>query len=600
MKPLLLSLATFTVCASCAHAATYIEPNLNGKVLVRVDQIPLDTNTMRWMASCLTELAEQQAGSNDAKKLQASAKLLALAKQLDKSLPQINVANLKLKQRTPSKPNPKHADHQRKRMRSILEYLETDESNPEGKLLSKLTKDALAPIAPQKSLLAKFSAPNEIWQNSIAGYDKFTHTETPKLVNNERVKHSEVKPTPKPIIEPQKPKAKVTEPISSAEWKVKALSIVLPFTSYEIVGEYDKSVYSTGLKKMAIKISSLPDDGDGSSTFHSTPHHESDHLQDFTWSVFEPLQSHWKNIPPAKFSFKLSNAYSYHSDKQLTSSALIVAFDSALLGKPLKSNLLIISSINKKAEFRRSNKFWQTLKTLTEEARDSRILVAPGSEEYLLQLLALGHPEFFIQNEVIEIENLKQARKLTSTNDHDDYAEATTLFAEVKSAIERKSLRSMTENKYVREKLEKVLDSMPNHLSAKILLEYGARKKPSILESKFFAIEMKSLLHSIDKTLTTNASSLTDKSAADQSDKIAQALEKIRDFISSEDQEVYDKVDKMCGELRAFSKAKKSANEKDTSYYINAAKRSLRELKDLNNQLQIDIARLSGIPLKEE
>ncbi|WP_165788721.1 hypothetical protein [Rubritalea profundi] len=58
----------------------------------------------------------------------------------------------------------------------------------------------------------------------------------------------------------------------------------------------------------------------------------------------------------------------------------------------MKKNLLVISSIDKKANFKRSQKFWKTLALLAEEARDSRVLVGQSSEDYLLQLLALGHP----------------------------------------------------------------------------------------------------------------------------------------------------------------------------------------------------------------
>lgn len=162
MKQFLLSLATLTVCASSSYAAKYIEPNLEGKTLVKIDQIPLDSNTMHWMAIYLTELAEQQAGSKDPKKLKASAKLLALAEQLDKSLLQVSAANLKLKQGTQTKPNEKLNKHKQNRLLGILEYLVTEESNSEGKVLVHLTKDAIAAIAPQNSPLAQFSAPDHL------------------------------------------------------------------------------------------------------------------------------------------------------------------------------------------------------------------------------------------------------------------------------------------------------------------------------------------------------------------------------------------------------------------------------------------------------
>jgi hypothetical protein len=604
MKQFLLSLATLTVCASSSYAATYIEPNLEGKTLVKIDQIPLDSNTMRWMAIYLTELAEQQAGSKDAKKLKASTKLLALAEQLDKSLPQISAANLKLKQGTQTKPNENRAKHKQNRLRDILEYLVTDESNAEGKVLVHLTKDAIAAIAPPNSPLAQFSAPDHLWKNSIADYDKLDHIDVPKIVNNDHVKHREVEAMPKPIVDTPIAKVEVEKQPSTAEWRIKDLVVIAPLTTYELAGEYHRHVFSTGLNNIKIQISPFTDPTNKESTFASKPYYSDDHLVHLSWSVIGPLKSQWENIPPAKFSIELNQAYSYRSDRQLASSSLVVALDSALLGSPLKKNLLVISSIDNRANFKRSQKFWETLALLADKARDSRILVGQDSEEYLLQLLALGHPEFFIQNEVIEIENLKQARKLTSKEDHSDYSEATTLFAEVKSAIERKSLRSMTGNKYVREKLQKVVEIMPNHLSAKILLEYGSRKNPSLLESKYFAISMKYLLDSINGRLTRgDDDSISNRYAMEQRDQISKGLEVVKDIISTEDQIVYDKVDEICEVLRRFSRAKKNSTDESrsgTSYYSKASIKILRELKSLNNEIQVDLARLSGVPLKEE
>ncbi len=603
MKQFLLSLATLTVCAYSSNAATYIEPNLEGKILLKIDQVPLDSNTMRWIANYLAEQAEQQAGSKDPKKLRASAKLIALAKQLDKSLPQITAANLKLQQGTQSKSSVRHSEHKRNRLRGILEYLATDESNAEGKLLVQLTKDALAAIAPEKSPLTSFSAPSRLWQDSIEEYDNFKRTNDPKIVNKDTVKHSESIQKPKIDLPPPKPKA--PEQIANAEWKVRDFTVVAPFTTYKVVGEYNKSVYSTGLKKIAVKVTPLTTKEEQKFTFHSKPNYfDVDHLAFLNYKVARPLESQWKNIPSTKFTFHLSDAYSNHSDSDLTSSALTVAFDSALLGVPLRADTLIIASIDGRSNFKRNHKFWRTLDFLTEEVRDTRILVGQGSEEYLLQLIALGHPDFFIQNEVIEVENLKQARKLTSNKDHEDYSEATTLFAEVKSAIDRKSLRSMTGNKYVREKLEKVLEIMPNHLSSKILLEYGSRKKPSLLESKFFAISMKNLLDSVNRILTRNDDDyLSGHYAIKLRDQISKGLEPFRDIISKEDRIVYDKIDNFCEILRRFSRVRANSNDEDRKnsiYYSKSSIRILRELKSLNNAIQIDLARLSGTPLKQE
>ncbi|PQJ28384.1 hypothetical protein [Rubritalea profundi] len=162
----------------------------------------------------------------------------------------------------------------------------------------------------------------------------------------------------------------------------------------------------------------------------------------------------------------------------------------------------------------------------------------------------------------------------------------------------------MTGNKYVREKLEKVVEIMPNHLSAKILFEYGLRKNPSLLESKYFAISMKYLLDSINGRLTRGGDdSFSERYAMEQRDEISKGLETVRNIISTEDRKVYDKVDEICKILHRFSRAKKKSTDESrtsTTYYSEASIKILRELKSLNNEIQVDLARLSGTQLKEE
>ena len=601
MKPFILSLAMFTIYAASTHAATYMEPKLVGVTLVKVEKIQLDSSTISWIAAYLTELADQQSGSPHSKNLLSSAKLIALAQQLDRSLPEIPLVNEKLKQATETKAKKNDSQFKRKRLQLILKHLETDEPNDEGKLLAQLIKDALAGIAAENSPLAKYSAPAQLWQNSIAKFDNFKRTAPPIVVKKAPIKIEAPIVIPQVKLPLEKPQA-AKEFADKAEWKLKEILLSAPLTTYKIVGVHNTLVYSNGLKKLAIKITPVSaEEEQKATTSHSKPILlERDYLEQLSADIFKPLQSVWGGIAAAEFSFRLSNAYSDFSDPELTNSALTVAFDSALLGTPLKSKLLVIAAIDEKSDFQRNQQFWRNLDLLTAEARDTRILVGRGSEEYLLQLIALGKPEFFIQNEVIEIENLKQARKLTARDDHEDYAEATALFAEVKSAIEQKSLRSMTENKYVREKLEKVLVSMPNHLSAKILLEYGAGKKTSSLDSKFFAISMKSLLAPANKILTIPDSILSYQDAMKQSELISDALEKFQDIISEEDQIIYQSVEKIAEKMRGFSRAKKSALESDSSYYDNSATRTLLEIKTLNNTLQADLDKLQANPIEQQ
>ncbi|MFC4992256.1 hypothetical protein [Rubritalea tangerina] len=614
MKHTLLTLA-LSSCISISHAASYVPPNTEDKVLLKTDQLPLDTSTMRWISSYLTELARIHAGS-DAKRLQASAKLLVIAEQLDHNNPKIKEAQVQL---VSNKRTGAAGDMEagRKRLRRILTYLNEDSGSSQGKLLASLILDALAPIVPTDSPLASYKAPQDIWKNTIPALSAFEKDPESTLVSNERIIHSDLKPM-RPREEQKAAAGKIAfndnkarsksedkapkkhEGKASAEgWKRNEFTLKAPVYTYELVGEYNRPKYTRGITLLNIEVKPRSS-SEGKLKIKSKPYHQHDHLSHQAWSVQHPLQALWDNLPAGEVQVETRQAYAHFNDNSLVVSPLILGLDASLRDSSLKSNLLTIASIDGRAQFKRSKDFWNTLGYLTETASDMRVLVGPDCEGDLLQLIALGKPDFFIKNEVIEISGLEQARHFYSKSDDSAVAEATALFAEVKEAIEHKSLRSMTENKYVREKLEKVLETMPNHLSAKILLEYGSRKKPSTLESKYFGYELSKHLHSISRKLTSESSNLGDDEALEQSKKIDEGIERLPKIISAEDRKIYDKVDKFSDELRAYARAKKNYEDKKNDYYKKSYIKKLRELKSLNNSLQIDIARLTGRSEKDE
>ena len=375
MKQLLLSLATLIICVSSNSAATYIEPNLEGKILVKIDQVPLDSGTMRWVANYMTELAEQQAGSDDAIELMAGAKLVALAQQLDKSLPQIPAANLKLQQGKMSEENDTPAKHKQNRLRMILEYLTSEESSPEGKLLAQLTSDALSAIGLDELPMINSTLPENLWQGSIADHAKFEESSEPILISNERITHTETEPFQELDIDESPTIPEFDEQLPKTKWKLSKLAVTAPITTYEASEERTQRT-TTGLLNFTLEIAPLVNKGHRPYLFRSKPrNNRSDYMARTARDSMEIIRLQWESFPRAIFTVHLTNPYSYSSDHQLTSSALTLAFDAALRGIPLRKNLLVISSINEEAKFRRNHNFWKTLIFLNKEARDSRILV---------------------------------------------------------------------------------------------------------------------------------------------------------------------------------------------------------------------------------
>ena len=148
----------------------------------------------------------------------------------------------------------------------------------------------------------------------------------------------------------------------------------------------------------------------------------------------------------------------------------------------------------------------------------------------------------------------------------------------------------MAENRYIREKLEKVLEIMPNHLSSKILLIYGAGKKPFTLESKFYASLMQKLLSPLNDALTDNHSSLKKYYADRYRENIVKDIEIYRDTISNEDKIVFDNIENICQLLRKLS----------AGYSRKSYAKLLRELETLNAKVQNELALRNGVVLLKD
>ena len=118
--------------------AVYHKPNLEGKILVKVDQILIDQDKMKNLALFLTEIADNQVGTDDPAKLRASAKLLALAEQLDSSSDKISETHNRLekkdrKKSTVKKVKKRHYDNED--ISALINYLSSDQSSNERVVL---------------------------------------------------------------------------------------------------------------------------------------------------------------------------------------------------------------------------------------------------------------------------------------------------------------------------------------------------------------------------------------------------------------------------------------------------------------------------------
>ena len=596
MKHLSLSLLALCLTQATISAAIYVAPQCEDTVLIKSDRIPLGTNTIKWLSTYLSNIAEQQSGGT-ARELRASAKLIAIAEQLDPTNNKLKEAKETLISASKSpqlKPNKVEGDQQR--FASIINFLADSESEKQGQILANLTRDALLVIDPENPALKSFHSPSNLWGSTIAKLKKFEYEPELELVSNSRVSHSVLPKIDASKIE--KPKRDPKKEPELAKWHSKQLTISAPFSIYYL-GDNNQTLYEKGIKKLNVSIQESQLKPGKFIELSSKPTiRNQDRIYYLTSSVEKVLKHQWKAVDPAKITILCDNAYSRTSNHNITSTAVIVALDSSLAGKKLLQNLVVVSSIDDSGKFIVTPGYWASFNNLIENCENSRVLVSPETTGYFKQLIAMEKIDFFINNEIISVVDLLEARAFSCTNESTDIAKANGLFKDVKKALENKSIKSMTENKYVRQKLESILELTPNHLSAKMLLAYGNVKIMPPLESKYLGLELADILSKSKSFVDTRNNYISSKDSLNESEVIDQRLDLISKFVAKSDQPIFDQASKFSDQLRSLSKSQNNAQNKSSKYYKKAVTTSLRELRSNYNDIQIKLAGLTGVPYK--
>lgn len=595
MKYLSLSILALCITQATSVAATYVAPKSEDRILIEVDKIPLDTDTIKWVGSYLSNLAEQQVGGT-ALELRSSAKLIAIAQQLDPSNNRFKEANSALvSAQKPAPLDPTKSEQHQRRLWTIINFLASSEGSDQGRVLAALTMDALVGIAPKNPALKDFRAPSDQWHSTIAKLEKFKFEPEPELVSNERISHSDL-----PSIDPTtiEEESNFEEKPEQAKWHTRQLSIVAPFTTYYLDSD-NRTRHELAINQLKISINSSSLESGKSIQISSKPTiHNQDRLSHLTHSIERVLKTQWKSIEPAKISIRCDSAYSYSNDHNIVTAALVVALDSSLAEKSLRKNLVVAAPMDNKEKFTDSTRYWATFNNLVTNCESSRVLVSPETVGYFKQLIALEKIDFFVKNEVITVTDLLQARAYSSKVESTEIANSSALFEELKTALDNKSLRSMTQNKFVRQKLEQILKSTPNHLSAKMLLAYGEVKIMPSLDSKYLGLELSNIISKSKQFVDTRNNYISSNMTLNESENIDQRIDKIKKYASKKDQPLLDQVSLFADQLKTHSKAQENALNKSSNYYRKAVTTSLRELRSNYHDIQIKLAALTGIPYK--
>jgi hypothetical protein len=107
-----------------------------------------------------------------------------------------------------------------------------------------------------------------------------------------------------------------------------------------------------------------------------------------------------------------------------------------------------------------------------------------------INLLALEKPDFFLKYEVLVASSLAEYVMLSCKEGSKQHEEIRNKFEIIQEKATDNALGVYLTNKFVRERLQEIVDQAPYHLSAKVLNIYGSVSRPRYLTREALAAEI--------------------------------------------------------------------------------------------------------------
>jgi hypothetical protein len=497
---ILLVILTHTVLTGLA--ATYIRPNCD-KELFPLEKIPLHVHNMKKISSNLVILTQRKQDDTPLQR-RANAQLLALAMQLDPTNKEARMLDQTLSKGVIPKPeSPEKILSAKSQIRFYQRWLASPDVGAPANQLALYLADATKTLSPDT-----INQPDSAdWSGVVPSIKHYTPP--PKKIETPSSK------TAKPADSVTKNKDK-TEP-SALSYQITPISIKAPLTiekresyknpKYKAL-QY-RTIRHTSITPISLQIRAYTPKKASPKTIMTLPlpwqKVESQRLasaKKITQPITRQLEALHKDLPGSKITVSLEKDTKYaFSNQQTITAPIAIMLEASLLNKPLRQDLVVCASMDESGAFLQPANFWQLIDILRKNNQRGRLIVSPKSAELLAQILVYDEPEFFIRWEVFTAKNLKQAIEIATQGSSDPIIKSSELFQTIQQLTKRTSISKLSVNKAVRQRLNKITTLAPNHLSARILLIQGSRKRPNKLSETTLAHELLPILKHLEKTL---------------------------------------------------------------------------------------------------
>ena len=463
--------AALVATGSLLSAADFVAP-AEGPVAFRRDQVPLDPETMAGLSRILGILAKGVDGRDSAER-RGAAQMLALAKALDPANASARelITDFQLGNHEPAA-NPEEMAKCLAEIWQYIGWLETPEAGAQGQALAACLSDIIVISDPKHPRAEQLRAAGErgAWGGWVAATAAF---------EAKAVAKSEEPPTVDPAATPEKSNA-----VTLKEARVFTLL-------WQRVGKGGAAKWKLASAPLRMAVTEAADDEeeeapkDFSISIRSIEEGDLPLRQGKAMEVL--LRKHHGALPPGRLVRIFAEDQQHAIPTESMSAAIAVLASAAVTGR--EPDATILGLITADGTFTLPPGFWGQLSELG-RGNGGRLILPAAAAEYLLAVLAMERPQFFLDYEVLLAADFRELLELAAKVPNDAMAGVSAKFREIREKAGSQPAGQYVANPFIRRRLADLSLEAPYHFSAKMLAIQGAGNRPTEIPQMVLASEL--------------------------------------------------------------------------------------------------------------
>ncbi|WP_018970479.1 hypothetical protein [Rubritalea marina] len=327
-------------------------------------------------------------------------------------------------------------------------------------------------------------------------------------------------------------------------------------------------------------------------------------LSHFQSQAKSALQQYGQDIDFATITLLVPDNYNYIIYGSTTTTSMISKLDLSLNNKFTSRPYIVYGEFDADGKLIIDANFWSMIHELHSNEVSQMVFVPSDALDLLEQSKTLGYSSLFLQHDIIGVKDIHGVRQYLIESDEGADAEAAELFEQIREVVRGRSVNAMLKNKFVQQKLNKVVALNPQQLSAATLQQDP--DEPEFLDAESVEQYWTQLIYPLEVWMETpplpeeineddELNRLLD--ARITPDQIIASLEEATSLtpitVKNRYRDLYKDVDHLINALNLYSKL----FDNDRSLRSRVGKSRLegqRSIKEIHNRIQVTLSSIDS------